>query len=188
MPLNLRHTQTNVNLLFACHAMEEICAPCNITPMKIRLGKIRKLKGLRLEDIAAHARVATSTVSRWEAGGIKITSERLKAIVEAYDCRVSDVFDDSDSGREPLFPERPVPQPTTEQLEKMIGIAMMELEPGAKLGDFPHVVASSLHAQLERYRAAGGLIDNSGGGSAPDISAPPHPPTKPGAPAKSRRT
>lgn len=91
MTICLRHTQTEVNSVFASHALRTVCASCKIDRMKVRLGEIRGERNL--EDIAHEIDVAISTVQRWEKGSMAIPSFRLPAIARAYGCSIHDIFD-----------------------------------------------------------------------------------------------
>lgn len=72
--------------------------------MRIRLKEFRKRLGLSLEAMAERTDFSESQLSRWEAGASNIPSERLPLLAKAYECRVGDIFDDSDSGFLPIGP------------------------------------------------------------------------------------
>jgi len=52
-------------------------------------------------------------------------------------------------------PDERIDIPSVEQLEEMVRLALMEVQPGARLADYPPIVASSLHDQLELLQAHG---------------------------------
>lgn len=60
------------------------------------LPQLREALGLTQDDIADRLQVSTSQVSRWESGRSNIPSERLPQIASAYQCRISDIFNDGD--------------------------------------------------------------------------------------------
>jgi transcriptional regulator with XRE-family HTH domain len=72
--------------------------------MRIRLKEFRKRLGISLETMAERTGVSESQLSRWEAGASNIPSERLPLLAKGYECRVGDIFDDSDSGFLPIGP------------------------------------------------------------------------------------
>lgn len=72
--------------------------------MRIRLKEFRKRLGLSLEQMAERSGFSESQLSRWEAGVSNIPSERLPLLAKAYECRVGDIFDDSDSEFLPIGP------------------------------------------------------------------------------------
>lgn len=71
--------------------------------------------------------------------------------------------------------------PTVEQLEEMVRLALMEVQPGAKLADYPPIVASSIRDQLELLQAhgVGDPVDSirPGKGTSPGKGAQPDAPT-----------
>jgi transcriptional regulator with XRE-family HTH domain len=72
--------------------------------MRIRLKEFRKRLGISLEAMAERTPFSESQLSRWEAGASNIPSERLPVLAQAYECRIGDIFDDSDSGFLPIGP------------------------------------------------------------------------------------
>jgi transcriptional regulator with XRE-family HTH domain len=96
--------QTGINPEFAYHALEGICAPCNTVGMRIRLREFRERLGLNQEDMAERTGFSISQISRWEAGGSNIPSERLPALAAAYECRIADIFEEDESPFIPLGP------------------------------------------------------------------------------------
>lgn len=72
--------------------------------MRIRLRDFRDRLGLTLEQLAERADFSVSQLSRWEAGKSNIPSERLPALASLYQCRIADIFEESDSPFEPLGP------------------------------------------------------------------------------------
>ena len=79
-------------------------------------------------------------------------------------------------------PDPYIDAPSEAEVAAMIRRAVDELE-GASFEDYPQAVASSVHAQLKQYLAAGGLRHEVGE-IAPDTDAPPPKPTKPRGRAK----
>lgn len=69
-------------------------SPCNLRNMK-RIGLINARKRLKLtqSDIAERLGVSTAQVSRWETGDDGIPSHRVKALAEAYEVSVGDIFE-----------------------------------------------------------------------------------------------
>lgn len=55
-------------------------------------------------------------------------------------------------------PDERMAIPSIDQLEEMIRIALLEVQPGARLADYPPIVASSLRAQLERLQVHGAVL------------------------------
>jgi transcriptional regulator with XRE-family HTH domain len=49
--------------------------------------------------------------------------------------------------------ELPSTEPTIAELENMIANALSEVTLGVRIGDLPQIIAPSLHAQLEFFRA-----------------------------------
>lgn len=90
---------------FAYHAMEAVSPPCEICVMRIRLREFRDRLGLGQEEMADRVGVSVSQISRWEAGGSNIPSERLPELARAYECRIADIFEEDDSPFEPLGPK-----------------------------------------------------------------------------------
>lgn len=72
--------------------------------MRIRLREFRDRLGLSQEDIAERAGFSVSQISRWEAGGSNIPSERLPILAKAYECRIADIFEEDESPFVPLGP------------------------------------------------------------------------------------
>lgn len=54
-------------------------------------------------------------------------------------------------------PDERIDIPSVEQLEAMVRLALMEVQPGARLADYPPIVASSLRDQLGLLQAGGGI-------------------------------
>lgn len=73
--------------------------------------------------------------------------------------------------------------PSAAELESMVALALHELGPGASPAATQRTVASSLHEQLTRYRAAGGAQPAPAPATAPGKAARSRPPTRRGAPA-----
>jgi transcriptional regulator with XRE-family HTH domain len=96
---------------FASRAMEGCDAPCDSCTMRIRLHEIREGLGLSQEVVADRAGVSVSQISRWEAGGSNIPSGRLSSLADAYECRISDIFDDDDGRFVSLGPPVPIRGP-----------------------------------------------------------------------------
>lgn len=92
MTIDLRYTQTQVNPLFASHALHSVCAPCKTKNMHVRLEEIRGIR--TLEEMAAAIGVEISTIQRWEKHSMSIPSKRLPEIAKAYGCSVADIFSD----------------------------------------------------------------------------------------------
>lgn len=70
----------------------------------MRLREFRERLGLTLEGMAERTGHSTSQLSRWESGKSNIPSERLAHLAASYECRIGDIFDDSDSPFVPLGP------------------------------------------------------------------------------------
>ena len=146
------------------------------------------IKALRLRhsnqtEFGERVGVGQSTVVRWEKGSdpkpenLLALAKLAKATIEQIiTMPLEDIPDPSE--REPI--------PTPAQLEAMISLAMKELRVGATNEDYQRVVASSLHAQLEQFRSAGGFRDSSAASTVPGKGAPPPVPTKKGGRAGSR--
>lgn len=77
---------------------------CNVTPMRIMLRQFRERLGLTLEQMAERAGYSVSQLSRWEAGGSNIPSERLPVLAKHYQCRIADIFTEDDSPFLPVGP------------------------------------------------------------------------------------
>ena len=65
--------------------------------------------------------------------------------------------------------------PNEDELAEMLAIAMRKLPVGTQIGDWPHIVASSLHTQIERFLVDRGhaekrpaVVDPARGGQFPD--------------------
>ncbi|MGN6290424.1 MAG: LexA family protein [Sphingopyxis terrae] len=76
--------------------------------MRIMLRQLREALGLSQEVIADRLGNSVSQVSRWEAGRSNIPSERLPDLARAYECRVSDIFQDEDGPIVPVGPNIPI--------------------------------------------------------------------------------
>lgn len=72
--------------------------------MRVNLRELRDRLHVSQEEIADRVGVSVSQISRWEAGGSNIPSERLPFLARAYECRIADIFDDEDSPFVPLGP------------------------------------------------------------------------------------
>lgn len=118
---------------------------CDLRIMLIRLKEFREKEGVSLEAMAERTGFSVSQLSRWESGGNNIPSQRLPILAGAYNCRIGEIFDEFEG------------MPSAEELERMIQRAMSELPLGVSYADYPHAVASNLHAQLKRFSVAGGF-------------------------------
>jgi len=65
--------------------------------MRIRLREFRERLGLSQEAMAERTGFSVSQISRWEAGGSNIPSERLPGLARAYECRIADIFEEDDT-------------------------------------------------------------------------------------------
>lgn len=84
--------------------MAASCITRKVADMRIRLREFREAMGLSQEDIAERAGFSVSQISRWEAGGSNIPSERLPILAQAYECRIADIFEEDESPFEALGP------------------------------------------------------------------------------------
>lgn len=122
----LRETQTEVNAVFASHALQTFCAPCKNGRMKIMLEQIRGDRNL--EEIADQIGVAVSTVQRWEKGSMAIPSNRLPAIAIAYGCAISQIFLDENgaskvSSLQDHDEYRRLPEPARKAIDGILSLA-----------------------------------------------------------------
>lgn len=104
----LHNTQVPVNPHFAYYALAEVAPRIDNCIMLIMLRHLREALGLSQEDMAERLGCSISMVSRWEAGKSNIPSERLPDIARAYECRISDIFQDEDGPIVPLGPTIPI--------------------------------------------------------------------------------
>lgn len=100
----LHNTQYEVNGHFAYHALARWSARPDTCTMRIMLRHLREGLGLSQEAIADRMGNSVSQISRWEAGRSNIPSERLPDLARAYECRVTDIFQDEDGPIVPVGP------------------------------------------------------------------------------------
>jgi transcriptional regulator with XRE-family HTH domain len=62
--------------------------------VKINLKKIRKERGLTLQELEKISNVTSSGISKIERGVVSPTLETLRLIAESLDLQVSDLFDE----------------------------------------------------------------------------------------------
>lgn len=104
----LHNMQASVNGGFAYRALVASCVSCKPVGMRVRLREHRERLGLTQEEIAERLGKSVSMVSRWEAGRSNIPSERLSDLARAYECRVSEIFEDDEGPVQPAGLRLPV--------------------------------------------------------------------------------
>lgn len=100
--------QVDVKPSFAQHALASGGESSDNCTMRIMLRQLREALGVSQEVIAERLGNSVSQVSRWEAGRSNIPSERLPDLARAYECRVTDIFQDDDGPIVPLGPTIPI--------------------------------------------------------------------------------
>ena len=108
-------------------------------------------------------------ISQYESGKRRPRQSTLEAIAKALDRTPGELIDGSQDA---------APTLSAADLEEMIALAMRELPVGATNEDYQRVVASSLHAQLEQLKAAGGFRSSQDEQTAPGKAAQSRAPTK----------
>lgn len=150
MPQHYTETVYPVNCNYTVLDIPSIACRYDYAEMEFtaNLKRYREKEKLNQNELGERVGVAQATVQRWETGKREPSFTDLEKLAKALKVTVSDLFSD----------RNPLDVPTAKQLESMVQTAMQELPIGATLGDYPSAVASSLRAQLKRYRAAGGLL------------------------------
>jgi transcriptional regulator with XRE-family HTH domain len=146
---------------------------------KNHIAACRKAAGLTMDELAAAMDPPSSKgmISQYESGKRRPRQSTLEAIAKALGRTPGELIDGSQDGGPTL---------SAADLEEMIALAMRELPVGATNEDYQRVVASSLHAQLEQLKAAGGFRSSQGEPTVPDKAAQSRAPTKKGERAGSR--
>jgi transcriptional regulator with XRE-family HTH domain len=108
-------------------------------PNQIKLWRTKA--GLTQQQLADALEPATSkgTISQIESGTRGFSLPRLFDLARVLKARPGALLDG------------PTPLPTASELIAMIELAQREMEVGVSFEDYPRAVASSLHAQLQRY-------------------------------------
>lgn len=152
-----------VNMHYTALAVPFVDGARVYTGMEFRanLKRYRKAKNWKQADLAEALDIAQPTIQRWEAGKREPSLDDLNKLARVLEVTVADLFRDE--------PEDPIP--SAEDIARMVQQAMSELPVGTAFGDYPEAVASSLHAQLKQYRAAGGFRRDSDRASARDTDA-----------------
>lgn len=138
---------------------------------KNHIAACRKAAGLTMDELAAAMDPPSSKgmISQYESGKRRPRQSTLEAIAKALDRTPGELIDGSQDG---------APTLSAADLEEMIALAMRELPVGATNEDYQRVVASSLHAQLEQLKAAGGFRSSQDEQTAPGKAAQSRAPTK----------
>lgn len=140
------------------------------------LKRLRAAKKLKQDELAELVGVAQPTIQRWEGGKRAPRRVYLDKLAAALAIPVADLYQE----------EEVDVIPSADELAEMIERAMKELPVGVSYEDYPSAVSANLHAQLERYRAAGGFRQNEGEATSPDKDAQFRTPTNSNAPGGSR--
>jgi transcriptional regulator with XRE-family HTH domain len=101
----------------------------------------RKRANLTLQALAEALEPPSSkgTISQYESASRGFSLSRLIEIAQALNTTPGAILDG------------PVRLPTPEELASMLAEAQREITVGVSFEDYPSAVASSLHAQLQRY-------------------------------------
>lgn len=102
------------------------------------LRQARERAGLSQARLAALIDSGRSTIVKLENGTLPLTWDWARRLAPALKCDPTDLFE-------------AVPIPTVDVLEIMIQTSMREMPAGVPLGEWPHIVASSLYEQLRLY-------------------------------------
>lgn len=102
------------------------------------LRQARERAGLSQAKLATLIDSGRSTIVKLEKGILPLTWDWAMRLAPALECDPTDLYE-------------AVPIPTVDVLEIMIQTAIQEMPAGLPLGEWPHIVATSLYAQLRLY-------------------------------------
>ncbi|MFC4255701.1 helix-turn-helix domain-containing protein [Altererythrobacter xixiisoli] len=115
------------------------------------LVELRKRLNLSQSDVAEAIGTTLNNYGKIERGTRRLNETWIDKLAVALQVQPHELFV-ADIVRRNL--------PSSKELSRMIARAMAELPVGVTFEDYPEAVASSLHAQLTQYQAAGGFRDD----------------------------
>lgn len=109
-------------------------------PVVNRIGELREAKGWSRPELGRRMGTSGQQVERLEKGWRKLSTQWIDRLAAALDVSPQELIGDSDL-------------PSEDELQQMLDLALREIPREATIGETTRIVASSLRAQLEQYRA-----------------------------------